>query len=585
MTTATAATAASGSGTASAGHGAAVAAPPEPSVGEEGRDRSALLVGLTAYVAVLGLVVVLALRQSEGHLIYVLDDPAIHQSMASHLVEDGTWGVEPGRFESASSSPLWTTVLAGFIALAPVGDDAGPLVLNAVAALVVVAILLQNQAVLRPARGRHADTLAVVAVVTVVLFLPGLTLVGMEHVLHMALVLGAVVLVHRQGEGELVHWPRWLPYLLLVLATLTRLETAFVAAGIAVAALARSIDGWGPDGPAAPWRRQSRQAALVGLAASVPLTAVVVWTRLMGQGLLPNSVAAKSQPEPTAPPLYRAAIERFTADPLVAVVTVVLAMALVLAWRQPRRFVFPAVATVVAVALHMALARIGWYERYQAYLVVLAVYAALQLIPEALALVRARRPRASLAAIVVLALLPFCGTKLFLTVDSGLAVSDTYRQRYQAGRFLAEYYDGEAVATGELGYVSLLHDGPITDVLGLGDHEVLRERLATGRPDAAYWERLMAERGIEVVAVYPSTIGDETPEGWLLAGWWSLPRRTVTAFQPEFQFWATTPEALVELQDHLRRFTPELPGGIEVEINEEAAVEAAQLGNPEPPTP
>jgi hypothetical protein len=236
------------------------------------------------------------------------------------------------------------------------------------------------------------------------------------------------------------------------------------------------------------------------------------------------------------------------------------------------------------VLLHVVLARIGWYERYQAYLVVLAVYAALQLVPEALAALRAR-PRASLGAIAVLALLPFCGTKLFLTIDSGLAVSDTYRQRYQAGRFLAEYYAGEPVATGELGYVSLLHEGPITDVLGLGDHEVLQERLATGRPSAEYWAQLMADRGVEVVAVYPSTIGAETPEGWLLAGRWTLPRRTVTAFEPDFQFWATSPEALLELQDHLRRFAPELPAGVEVEINEDAAVAVAQLGNPTPPTP
>jgi hypothetical protein len=547
---------------------------PRPTRGRHGA-RPFVTWGVASYVVVLGVILALAAREAEGHVIYVLDDPAIHQSVARNLVDHGTWGVEPGHFQSASSSPLWTILLAGYLLLAPFAASAGPLLLNVVASVAVIAVLGGNQSALRPSRHRPIEAAAVAVLVTVVLFLPGLTVVGMEHVVHMGLVLGAVALLHRQGLGELGRWPRWLPYVLVALATLVRLETVFVAAGLALALLSRCLPGWGPDGLVARRRTQSVRALLVAAAAVIPLAAVAASTRLAGQGWLPNSVLAKSRVDDPDTPIWRLPVERFTTDPLVAALGVVLVVALVLLWRRPRRFAFPAIVAVVTIAGHVALARIGWYERYQAYLVVLAAYAGLQLAEEVAAEAPRLRTRPALAALMVLALVPFCGTKLFLTVDAPLAVADTYEQRYQAGRFLAEYYPGEPVATGELGYVSVLHDGPITDLFGLGDYEVLRERMSAGpRPPAEYWDALAAERGFQVAAVYPSTLGPETPPDWLLAGWWTLPRRTVSAFEPRFEFWATSPEALLDLQEHLRDFADDLPPGVEVTINDPAAEEA-----------
>jgi hypothetical protein len=609
------------------------------------RDRSFLLWGVASYAVVLGVLLALSLRASDGHLVYVLDDPAIHRSVAANLVDHGTWGVDAGHFQSASSSPLWTLLLGAYLLASPLAS-AGPLLLNAVASVAVIAVLGANQSVLAPTRRRLGDAAGVAVLVTIVLFLPGLTLVGMEHVAHMALVLATVVLFHRQGLGELGRWPRWLPYVLLALATLARLETVFLAAGLGLALLSRCRLGWGPGGRAAARRTQLVRVALVGAATVLPLAVVAAANRLGGQAWLPNSVMAKSQVDDPLTPVYRLPVERLTADPLVAALTVALLVALALAWRRPARFAFPAIVAVVTAAGHMALARIGWYERYQAYLIVLAVYAGLQLAADVLAwrweasrspawawapaavAVSARpaavaaasgsaavaapepvpapttvataaaagasgsaaagavapepgrrwaRARPAIGGLLVLALLPFCGTKLFLTVDAPLAVADTYEQRYQAGRFLAQYYAGEPVATGELGYVSVMHEGPITDLFGLGDYEVLQERMRNPHPDAAYWTGLAERRGFEVVAVYPSTIGAETPPEWLLAGWWTLPRRTVTAFEPRFEFWATTPEALFRLQDDLRAFTADMPDGVEVTINDPAAVEATQM--------
>jgi hypothetical protein len=552
-------------------------------------DRSFLRWGAATYGVVLAVLVLHTLRTTHGRLVYVLDDPAIHLSVAENLVHHATWGVEAGHFQSASSSPLWTVLLAGYLLVSPLSDALGPLLLNAAAAVAVIAVLGRNQTVLRPSLRRPVDALAVAALVTVPLFLPALTMVGMEHVLHMALVLGAVVLFHRRERGD--PWgPAWLPYVVLALATLARLETAFVAAGIGVALIARCLPASEPGEPsehnghsesgehAAPLGRQLRKTALVGLSAALPLAVIAAFTRLMGQGMLPNSVLAKARTDPQnlGHSLLRATFERFTTDPVLATLAAVAVGALIVAWRRERRYVFPATVFVVALGLHAVFARMGWYERYQAYLILLGVYAGLQLAADAVPVAQ-RRVRPALVPVLVLASLLFASDKVGLLTGVPEAVADTYEQRYQAGRFFDRYYDGEPVATGELGYVSLMHDGPITDMFGLGDYEVLRAWRANGeRPPASYWEDLIRDRGVRVVAVYPSTLYMDTPSSWVLVGSWVLPHGVVTAFEPTFQFWATTPDEVVPLQRRLREFEAELPPTVEVQINELAPLLAAQ---------
>jgi hypothetical protein len=252
-------------------------------------------------------------------------------------------------------------------------------------------------------------------------------------------------------------------------------------------------------------------------------------------------------------------------------------MLLVLAWSQLARSRFLAVTVLTAIGLHVVFARMGWFERYQAYLVVLGVYLVLELLDEGLAAapgLGVSRRRAACGAVALLLL--FSGTKAALTLRTPDAVDDTYVQRYQAGVFLQRYYAGEPVATGELGYISLLHQGPLTDMFGLGDYEVLNARRAApdGYPDAPYWEELAQSRGFRVAAVYPSTLYLDVPESWVLVGEWTLDRKHVSAYEDTFQFWATTTDEVAPLEAHLRDFEPRLPDGTQLEINANAGLQA-----------
>lgn len=539
-----------------------------------------------SYLVVTTGVLLLALRRTGGRLIYVIDDPAIHLSVAQNLAHHATWGVVPGHFQSASSSPLWTVLLAAWVRLAPGPDTLAPLALNILAGLAVIVVLGHNQRVLDPGPRRPLDLLAVGALVSVILYLPALAFTGMEHTLHIALALPAVILFHRQVTGRPGWGPAWLPYLLLALATLVRFETAFVALGIGLALVITPADvdpRANGDRGTARWldavRGRGRRSLLVLLSSGLPLVGFGLFNRLMGQGFLPNSVMAKTNlTEGSGSNLTEGLLGRFASDPLVAALVGIAVVALLVLGPRHPAWSFPAVVVAVTVGFHMVLARMGWYDRYQAYLIALGVSMVLSMLGALLPADRRPPARAALVPCLVAVALLFTEHKPAEVFNARAAVEETYIQRYQAGRFFQRYYEGQPIATGELGYISLLHDGPLTDVFGLGDYEVLQEWQREGRrPRAAYWRDLAEERGFEVVAVYPITLFDQIPDTWISVGHWDANQWISTAPSPIFQFFATTPEAVRPLREHLQDFESELPPGVSLVLNEMAELRAMEL--------
>jgi hypothetical protein len=341
--------------------------------------------------------------------------------------------------------------------------------------------------------------------------------------------------------------------LVLAVAAVVRFETVFFAVALAGALVASAL----PRPRAA-----MRLGAGCLLAAGLPVAGFAAVNRAMGQDWLPNSVVAKSaaggSTRALVPSLQDTA-EAMARDPVVLALVLVAIAYLVGAWRGgSRSAVVPAGAFLGTALLHSAFGDYGWYERYQAYVVALGVYAALAVLSE-VADPRRQRTLVMAALVAVPLLAPLKWSALY-EVPHGS--ENTYRQRYQLGLFLERYYDGRPVATGELGYATLFHDGPVVDLLGLGSHEVLRA-LEAGRTDAAYWRDLVDRRGAEVVAMYPSSLRFENPPEWTLVGEWTLGMERTSALEDRFQFWAPRPELVAPLRDHLLDFAPRLPDGVE----------------------
>jgi len=474
-----------------------------------------------------------------------LDDAYIHLAVARTLVEHGTWGVNAGEFASASSSPGWTALLALVLRVAPAGYPAalGLASVSAAAVLWLAARGLWEDGL--PGRWVNLGLAALVLAVP----LPFLVGLGMEHVLHLALVLALVRTTARPaapGEGRA---RLGAVAALAAAAVLVRTESAFVVAGL-VAVLA--------------WERRRVEAAVLGGAAFAALAAFGAWSVAQGGWLLPNSVLMKA---PARQGWWDGVVMAVDASgPLLALVGVAglapAALALPAAHRR-RAFLF-----VVAALLQLAFGRVGWLFRYEAWLVGWGV---LLLVPVGRAL--AERGGGALAPLLLVA--------APLGVRS---VEATWR--YAPGaRFVADVnqatadllrsgWPGVRVAVEDLGVVAWAGGGIVTDLGGLGTTAITELHLGHRlRPDTV--GAVLAERGVEVVVSGRAWMGGDVPPGLVEVGslWAPYPSGPGVF---ETVYWATSGEAAGRLGPLLHQLAASARPEVRVHVADEAGIPLAE---------
>jgi hypothetical protein len=380
----------------------------------------------------------------------------------------------------------------------------------------------------------------------------------MEHTLHAAIVAQLLWLLvertaHPWRRGRAAVW-----YGLLAAGTLLRFETIFFAAGAALAlvVIARHQRA---EAAAGRWRTAVATVA----AAALPFVAFGLVNRAFGQYLLPNSVVAKTAIGSGLPlPHLDDVVGRITEDPLLIALVVLGAVALwfaraseeVVGWRAGLT------TMLVAAGLQVTFADVGWFDRYQAYLVVGLALALLGVLP---ALVAPRPDRARLAAIVLIALLM---VRVPLLLHTPGATYNVYENQYQLGRFLAAHYQGEPIAVNDIGYVGWQHDGDLVDVAGLGSIDVLRAR-KEGRLDVGFSTSELADHGVHVMAVYDEFFAGLVPPGWAAGGRWCMQSERIVLSSDCVTFYAPTGPDLDRLRAALREDAPAAPEGVVVSVS------------------
>jgi hypothetical protein len=493
-------------------------------------------------------------RVNNGGLVYALDDPYIHMAMARNLSEHGVFGLTKYAFGSSSSSPLWTLLLSlHFRFLGP--RDAVPGVLAsafAVGCLWVVRRLALTMGVGSPQ--------GMVVGLAVVVFTPLVPLVatGMEHTMHLFL-----ILVFCWTLVTCLNSPSVMGRVVLcvatMLATATRYESLFIVAP--ACALIFLQKKWAT-------------AMAVAISALTPVVGYGMFSVLNGSHFLPNSILLKGQF-----PVVNNATTLLYAVGYKGVSLLVqcghlypIGLSLVMGSHSLRKSQ-PIVSGVmlclaVALILHLQYATVGWFYRYEGYLIA----GAISLLGCGLAQALSMRLRSvvtnrdlyggvTLLVSLGLVLLPLYYRAKKATGEIVAASHHVYCQQYQVAKFLAEMYGtGVRVAANDVGAISYYADINLLDLYGLGSLAVA-DALRDGRyAEATVWS-LMQEQRADVVVVYADRFKGLLPQELVPVADWAL---TPSYYGSTVSFYGLSDESAQQIENRLREFEKRLPSSVAV---------------------
>lgn len=528
------------------------------------RSDSALIASALVYLVTVWVLLAAIVRSNGGEFAYTLDDTYIHMAVAKNVAQHGVWGVTRYEWSNASSSPGYTALLAGAFRLVRVRRCV-PLILNVVASLLFLAAL--NAWMVRRASGMPTWARASYLLLVVFLLpLPGLTVLGMEHVFHSlacVVMLGALVEVLDSERPS-----RRTTTILCVsgaAAVLLRYETLFLAAPM----LAGLLD-----------RRKWSVAGWLALSVGAPVAVLAVMSCSHGGMAIPNSLLIKGMRQEFSGHMSLTGMLSRLPGRLswslrmesgMAVLAFSMLAYLAVTARSRTSALWIAAAVVLFAELeHLCLIPVGANYRYSAYLVALcaAVFAPVCASMLAGSPTDGRSIRwvraVSCAALVFLAAYSFKGR-----VASGLtgvpeAASNIHDQQCQMAGFLARYCRGEAVAANDVGAINYFADIRCVDVIGLGNNRIARLRY-NGSLTAEAVHAILRSRGVTVAVIYDRWFRRPLrPASWVRVCNWTIPRNWVCGGST-VTFFAANPRRAEKLKRQLRRFANELPRSVTVD--------------------
>lgn len=509
----------------------------------------------------------LSIKQNEGRLIYALDDPYIHMAMAKNLVREGVWGVTRYEFSSSSSSILWTLLLSFCYLLTGI-RDATPLILNIIFAtlFLIVAYLVLNSFSINQLP-RFLLLLGLIFLTP----LPSLVMSGMEHTAQALIDLAFLYLAARVLSGRSVAFTERDFIRLLALAalvTLIRYEGLFlVCAACILFALQRRVV----------------HSLLLGALGVAPVGIYGYVSVRHGSFWLPNSILLKGTVPTKAPAvILQHAIIQVTDAPHLLLLCL-LSLALYFIRRRQLRETWERgqvllLIFIMATAQHILFASVGWFYRYEAYLVALGVLIngslLCSMMSGKLSRKRDSKRRLSFAAVLLFAFA--AATAALLIRRGGKALMETpqattniYEQQYQMGAFLRSYYEGAAVAANDIGAINYMADIRCLDLFGLGSVDVARARLA-GQFNTQKIYELAKSRNVRIAMIYSVWLEDAggVPAGWTKIGEWET-RGCLVCGYPVVSFYAVDKTDAEALRQNLGAFSARLPAGLSLHMAEE----------------
>ncbi len=496
------------------------------------------------------------LYATHGVFIYIQDDPYIHLSIARNLVENGTWGITPGTFASASSSPLWTFLLAISYALIGSATEYLPFLINIVAIFAIVLIMLHILKTFAISGTRAALIIGAVALVTP---LGPFAFSGMEHAFHMIVVLLFVFSLSKILAGAEARKSDY--YLLLGMAPLVtalRYEGVFV---IAIACLLLFL------------KRRYSLMFIIGLLGALPLVIFGLWSISQGGNFVPNTLLVKKGLSLSLlASLHSMASSAYLQikTPLFMIFSTGILMTLYYRLRRDGNFWRRETVALAliggAFVLQAVFGKLSWVAmfRYEAYLVfvgLLFIFICLRDVP--LRSLYSHKffswLNIVLFSLLILLSIPFLRRAISWPY-AVLNARDLYTVTYQNAKFFTHAYPNAAIGAIDIGMLSYYGEPKgvrVIDFWGLANNDVTAARIS-GTYSSTTMETIASKEHMRAAVLFDSWLRAVIPTRWPKVATWTM-QNNVTIGSSVISFYAPTCSDAAILDERMRAFGPTLP--------------------------
>jgi hypothetical protein len=518
------------------------------------------LFGLLSLFLPIAIISARVMTYTHGVFMYPFDDTFIHLTIADNLTR-GTWGINQNQFASASSSVLYTIVLALFRMFSK--SALVPLIVNCLAGIFVLLSLhywLRKHLVNIIAQG------AIFLLVTFFTPLPLMIISGMEHTLQC--LFSFLFIAHFSDwlpeSNELETPPRVPPLKILIFAVLAstiRYEGLFL---IAIACVLMAF------------YKRILAAVVLGIVAVLPLIIFGLISVSHGNYFLPNSVLVKSGSFNYTSPfrvVYDILFERlmYARNGMPALATQRLLLIVPIVYLLFKRFLAPSyffflVFVFGAALLQLSFASTGYLYRYEAYL----FFCAMIIIPVIFykygrfVFLQVDSIVSRLAALLFVFFLIFPIVLRSVTAldKTTQACINIYDQQYQMALFTNKFYNSSTVALNDIGAVGYFTGAKIVDMWGLASPEVAKskkQRYWTG----PFLNSLVKAENVQFSIIYDSWFPDSLGKNWSKAATWKI-QNNIICGDSIVSFYSIDPTQKPLLQQRLRTFQGQLPASVAV---------------------
>lgn len=519
------------------------------------KENISLLASIAILLITVATILFLSIRKNQGQIVYALDDAYIHMAIAKNFALHGVWGITRYGFTSSSSSILYTLLLSVIYFIFGV-NEITPFILNMIFATLSICVIFYFLK-----RNELNSFYIFIVLVSIIFFTPLTALIfsGMEHTLQLLITITFVYLSAKMLSKNTSTRSEDVSLLIMgILVTMVRFEGLFLL--FIVTALFMLRKRW----------RFSLVLLIFGL---LPIAIYGIISMYNGWFFLPNSILLKGN----TPAFSLFGLVKFFyhfGEKMISTthIFILVCAALILfiyQYDKQRTWKYTTFMLVIFIFTSIAqimFAGVGWFYRYEAYLIALGIFVIAlstnEYFPKKILINKDLIPKyAAIVALIILAMQPFAGIGFKSLRDTLQAPHDRYLEHLMPAYFLREYYQGDTIVINDVGAISYYSDARILDMYGLGSIEPLKYRKADyDKEDVREWAKKEGAT-LAYVQIEWKEVQPRIPDQWIEIGQWEIPVNVVFG-NTKFVWYVIDPAYESSMIKNLKDFSKKLPADI-----------------------